>query len=240
MACVNMDCSKFVADESSPTREPSVRENSSSFPPDGPPRTRKRLRSLAKRILYRPGGVRYGQDAFIHRPCVIHGASCISLGDRSIILRDGYLSALEAYGGMRYRPRIVIGNDVYVGRHAYLTAINEISIGDGCVLSEHVYVTDLMHGLHPERGPIMQQPLESKGPVRIGPRCFLGYRAAIMPGVSLGEHCLVGANSVVTRSFGAFSMLAGVPARLIKTYSPETKQWESAQNARSSSASIPL
>ncbi len=71
------------------------------------------------------------------------------------------------------------------------------------MLSEQVYITDLSHGLQPDRGPIMKQPLESKGPVRIGPRCFLGYRTAIMPGVTLGESCVVGANSVVTRSFSA-------------------------------------
>lgn len=228
------------ADERSSPEFRTVGEHHPSLVPTGRSRAMRPLKSLAKRLLYRPGGVRYGEDAYIYRPCVIHGASCISLGNRSIILRDGYLSALEQYDGVRYRPRIVIGNDVYVGRHAYLTAISEISIGDGCVLSEHVYVTDLMHGLDPERGPIMQQPLESKGPVRIGTRCFLGYRAAIMPGVSLGEHCVVGANSVVTRSFGAFSMVAGVPARLIKVYSPETKRWESAQNIGSPLRSIPL
>lgn len=75
----------------------------------------------------------------------------------------------------------------------------------------------------------MEQPLESKGPVRIGARCFLGYRAAVMPGVTLGEHCVVGANSVVTRSFGSFSMVAGSPARLIKVYSAATGKWEGAE-----------
>jgi acetyltransferase-like isoleucine patch superfamily enzyme len=71
----------------------------------------------------------------------------------------------------------------------------------------------------------MSQPLHSKGPIVIGPDCFLGYRAVIMPGVTLGRHCVVGANAVVTRSFPDFSMVVGSPARLIKRYDPQSREW---------------
>ncbi len=188
----------------------------------------KTAKSLAKCILYRPRGISYGKGAFIRRPAKVFGPACISLGEGTVILPHSYLNAVEEYAGVRHTPKISIGSGVYIGGYAYLTAIDEISIGDGCVLSEHVYITDLMHGLSPEGGPIMQQPLESKGPVRIGPRCFLGYRAAIMPGVTLGEGCVVGANAVVTRSFGAFSMLAGAPARVVKIYSRDSRIWQDA------------
>ncbi|WP_345934273.1 acyltransferase [Granulicella sp. WH15] len=73
----------------------------------------------------------------------------------------------------------------------------------------------------------MKQALESKGPIRIGRNCFLGYRAAVLPGVTLGEGCVVGINAVVTRSFPAHSMLAGVPAKVIRTFDHSTQTWVS-------------
>jgi acetyltransferase-like isoleucine patch superfamily enzyme len=133
--------------------------------------------------------------------------------------------AIRDYQGKKYDSSIVIGNDVYIGRYVFLVAAQGITISSGCVLSEHVYITDENHGYNPLAGPIMQQELESKGPVRIGPNCLLGYRTAVMPGVTLGEWCIVGANSVVTHSFPSYSMIAGAPARLIKVYSHELRQW---------------
>jgi len=112
-----------------------------------------------------------------------------------------------------------------IGHYSFFTPAREISIGDGCVLSGHVYISDENHGFDPKAGPILKQPLESKGPVRIGNNCFLGYRVAILPGVTLGEHCVVGANSTVTRSFPAYCMLAGSPAQVIKRYSHELGEW---------------
>ena len=112
-----------------------------------------------------------------------------------------------------------------MGQYACIVATQTLIIGDGCVLSEYVYITDNGHGLSPHAGLIMKQKLFSKGEVRIGPHCFIGYRACILPGVQLGEHCVVGANSVVTKSFPGYSMVAGIPAKLIKRYSPEANEW---------------
>ena len=119
----------------------------------------------------------------------------------------------------------MLGDDVHIGRYACLTSISSIVIEDGCLLSEYVYISDLTHGLSPERCLIVDRPLVSKGPVHIGAHTFIGYRACIMPGVTLGKHCVVGANSVVTRSFSDYSMIAGCPARLMKQYSLTAKDW---------------
>lgn len=184
--------------------------------------------SLAKRIWRHPYGVQMGTGTSLLRPWHIKGRQYIAIGADTRILDHFRVQAIDEYAGQRYSPSVIIGNNIYIGREAYFTAIDRIEIGDGCVLSDYVYITDEMHGIAPDGGPIMEQPLLSKGPVKIGRRCFLGFRAAILPGVTLGDHCVVGSAAVVTRSFPAFSMIAGSPARLVKRYNQGTRSWDPA------------
>jgi acetyltransferase-like isoleucine patch superfamily enzyme len=195
------------------------------------PMIRKTLRMVAKRILYpTPRNLRRcGSDSYILKPRLINGPENIELGDRTIILRHSWLSAISEYAGERFHPRLELGNDVYVGRYACIVATQSLRIEDGCVLSEHVYISDNAHGLSPKAGLIMKQKLTRKGEVHLGRHCFIGYRACILPGVQLGEHCIVGANSVVTKSFPAYSMVAGIPAKLIKVYSLDIDDWISVE-----------
>jgi acetyltransferase-like isoleucine patch superfamily enzyme len=173
-----------------------------------------------------PRGVTAGKDVRIIRPHNrIDARGRILIGDRTIIGSNPLIAPILEYEGIHYDPEIRIGKDVYIGPNVYLASISGITIGDGCVLSEFVYINDASHGLNPEAGLIMKQSLVQGGSIAIGRHCFLGLRSAIMPGVTLGDHCVVGINSVVTRSFPAYSMVAGAPARLIKRYSQEHKSW---------------
>lgn len=184
-------------------------------------------------LLQRPGGLAaLGALSRIERPRILQGRRHIHIGTATHIKSDGYIAAITNYAGSQYAPRVCIGNDVYIGRSAYISCCDQVNIGNGTVLSEHVYITDLNHGFDPTAGLIMKQALESKGAVSIGENCFLGYRAVIMPGVSLGNWCIVGANSVVTHSFPAYSMIAGTPARLIRQYQANERRWVSTDNLK--------
>lgn len=194
-----------------------------------------RALGLCRRILgmYHPFGLgRLGIGSAIHTPRVLWGRKNIRIGKKVLILENSFIQAIPKYANQAFHGFIDIGDNVYIGRNVYLTAIQGITIGEGSVLSEHVYITDLSHGFDPEAGPIMKQPVSSKGPVEIGRNCFLGYRVTVMPGVRLGDWCIVGANSVVTHDFPAYSMVAGTPAKLVKAYSKELKQWVGLEKAR--------
>jgi acetyltransferase-like isoleucine patch superfamily enzyme len=188
------------------------------------------FRNYLKRIInLGPFGMRhFGRGSFILMPRRLIGATYMTIGASVSIDRHSWLAAYGEYAGYAYTPRIMIGDHVTIGRHACITAINRIEIGSNCLLSEQVYISDHSHGNDPLSGPAVRQPLVSKGPVIIGDDTFIGYRACILPGVTLGRNCVVGANAVVTRSFPDFSMVAGAPARIIKRYSAEKVQWISA------------
>jgi acetyltransferase-like isoleucine patch superfamily enzyme len=168
-----------------------------------------------------------GDNSFIFMPRKIRGRSYIEIGNDTCINSNAWIDAIERYQEQKFTPSIKIGDNVHVGQYSCIMCIDSICIDDGCVLSEYVYITDLFHGFDPTKGLIMSQNLISKGNVKIGESSFIGYRACIMPGVTLGKHCIVGANSVVTKSFPDYSMIAGSPAKLIKTFSFEKQDWVS-------------
>jgi acetyltransferase-like isoleucine patch superfamily enzyme len=180
------------------------------------------FRESLRQWLRRPSGVTMGRGSSVMRPWRFLGANGVSIGTRTHVQAGGYWEC-AARGGLQ--GTIVVGDDVFIGFRSFITAVSLISIGDDCVLSSEVYLADLSHGLDPRAGPILMQELESKGPTRLGRGCFLGYRAAVLPGVTLGDHCVVGTNSTVTRSFPAYSMVAGSPARLIKRFSQQHGVW---------------
>jgi acetyltransferase-like isoleucine patch superfamily enzyme len=186
----------------------------------------KRFAKRLKARLFAPYKIRHiGESSRIHRPRTIDGAEFISLGSGSMIRAHAWLCAIKEHAGRQYTPSIEIGDNVYIGHYVCITCIDSVCIESDCVLSEGVYLADSAHGYDPDKGPIMQQALTSKGPVRVGRGSFLGFRSIIMPGVSLGKHCVVGAHTVVTRSFPDYSMVVGSPARIVKRFAPDSGRW---------------
>lgn len=172
-----------------------------------------------------PRGLVIGNGTILSRPNSVQGAAHVRIGARTRIGAGAYIAAITGHAGEAFDPSVRIGDDVYIGSHFHLASVSKVEIGDACALSDYVYIADVAHGLDPASGPIMAQPLVRAGDVVIGRSTFVGYRASILPGVTLGRHCVVGAGSVVTKSFPDYSMVAGNPARLIKRYDPAAKAW---------------
>ena len=183
------------------------------------------VKRLIKSVIYRPRLAKLGVDSIVLLPRWIYNGKNISVGNNSIIGRFSVLHPIAKFGEKKYSSKILIGDDVYIGGYSQIHCMESIIIDDGCVLSEHVYISDIAHGLVPDAGLIMEQDLECKGPVHIGANTFIGYGVSVMPGVALGKNCIVGTRSVVTHSFPDYSMIAGSPAKLLKKYCFETKKW---------------
>lgn len=124
------------------------------------------------------------------------------------------------------KPVVRIGNKVLIGAYSSIGCSNEVVIEDDVMLAPHVHITDRNHSYEDINAPINRQPAVSQGPVVIGRDAWLGYGVQIMPNVRVGRHCVVAAGSVVTKDTPDYSVVAGIPARIVKKYNFETSQWE--------------
>lgn len=183
----------------------------------------KTIKNILISFYPKPIGIaKIGSGSAVLLPRKIEGASRIKIGNNSIVGKRSWIAAYDRYGEQRFTPDVCIGEDVRIGSGLILTAVDRVIIEGGCLLSENVFITDHSHGMVPSQESPSEQRLNSRGPVRIGRHCFIGIRAVIMSGVTLGDYCVVGANSVVTNSFPERCVVAGVPARVIKIL-PEVK-----------------
>jgi acetyltransferase-like isoleucine patch superfamily enzyme len=118
---------------------------------------------------------------------------------------------------------IYIGNRTRIGIGS--TLIGPVNIGDDVRLAQNVVVTGLNHQYQDVSVPISEQGIKTEQ-IYIGDETWIGANAVILPGVFIGKHCVIAAGSVVTRNIPSHSVVAGNPARIIKSYHTETKEWE--------------
>jgi acetyltransferase-like isoleucine patch superfamily enzyme len=132
----------------------------------------------------------------------------ISVGDKSLIGRKIFLSCSKD-------GEITIGDHCSINTGCHLVAIKGIRIDRGTLIGEYVSIRDQNHGFEDPNMLVLEQGF-SANPIVIEEDCWIGRSVFIRAGVTLGKGCVVGANSVVTKSFEPYSVIAGIPAHLIR------------------------
>jgi acetyltransferase-like isoleucine patch superfamily enzyme len=144
----------------------------------------------------------------------------ISIGSNFTALQRLRIEAIDKFGQQIFKPNIIIGNNVSINTDVHIGCINKVVIGNNVLMASRIYISDHSHGDVSSEAiqlPPNSRDLVSKGPVVIADNVWIGEGVCIFPNVSIGENCIIGANAVVTKSFTKNSVIAGVPARLIKT-----------------------
>lgn len=144
----------------------------------------------------------------------------IHIGANTMI--SGHVALSAGWGpvhhGLHERV-VVIGDRCLIGRGSSVVGHRLIEIGDDVWTGHNVHITDMNHGYEDLDRPISQQN-QPEAPVSIGSGSWLGHNTVVLPGVTIGEHVVVGAGSIVTSDLPSFSVAVGSPARVIRSYDP--------------------
>lgn len=165
----------------------------------------------------------------VRRPFVLRGRKFIDFGNN---LTTGYWCRFEVFQtDAEDRVRLKFGDNIQVNDFVHICALDSVEIGDGCMFASHIYISDNSHGRYeggendssPEIAPDHREYITA--PVKIGKNCWLGEGVIVMPGVTIGDGCVIGAHSIVNTNIPAASIAIGSPAKVIKQFSFEEKRW---------------
>ena len=132
---------------------------------------------------------------------------------------------------IRKNGKVEIGDGTDIGQSSRMDCEGHIRIGKEVLTGPNVYITDLNHEYRDVTRSVMKQgihfvPVNGRPNIDIGDGSWIGRNVVIVGNVLIGKHCVIGANTVVTKDIPDYSVVAGSPARIIKRYNQETQMWE--------------
>lgn len=171
----------------------------------------RRIRSLYLSLLFN-----CSTDNVFGRIGLIEGYKYIKIG-RKCVFNDCFF--LTAWSISEKRPLLKIGNRCCFGAYNHISCANEIVIGNNVLTGKWVTIIDNNHGRTNYESlitPPQSRDIITKQRMRIDDNVWIGDKATILPGVSIGVGSVVAANSVVTHDVPSYCVVAGNPARIIK------------------------
>lgn len=161
-----------------------------------------------------------GKKSCIFKPMQVDNPTGISLGDEVFVGHYSWLIGASSPADIGLH----IGNNCVIGHFAHIVATKQVIIEDGVLAADKVFITDCTHSYLDVNLPVSEQEILFSGPVSIGEGSWLGENVCVC-GVSIGKHCVVGANSVVTKDLPDYCVAVGAPAKIIKYYNPDHEVW---------------
>jgi acetyltransferase-like isoleucine patch superfamily enzyme len=165
-------------------------------------------------------------------------ATRITLGNSVILSEHAWLNV--ATGDPTGEPTIVIDDNCVIAVGSIISAKNQIHLERDVNIAQQVLIMDHNHAYEALEIPILKQGITKGGRIRIGEGSWIGHGAAILCSrgdLTIGRHCVVSANSVVTRSIPDYSVVFGIPAMIIRQYDPEARSWRMGPLSRAEATS---
>ena len=154
------------------------------------------------------------RHAFCRWP--VHGNVLEALQEGRLELGDGTLFEPGVWITCPGEARIRIGQGCFLNLNVMVASHTLVEIGDHCMFANGCFVTDGNHRFDDPDKPVTWQGFTTKGPTRLGDNVWCGANVVITSGVTIGERCVIGANSVVTQDLPDHAIAAGAPAKVLR------------------------
>ncbi|MBD3338144.1 MAG: acyltransferase [Candidatus Lokiarchaeota archaeon] len=175
-------------------------------------------------LLFRSNFKSFGANSYILYPLDIQNAKYIEICEGVRILKKAWLAAIKID---EYDPKLKIDDFARLGNFNHIASVRSVYIGKKVLTADKVYISDNLHSFENISRAIIDQPTKFNRAVTIGDETWIGENVCII-GANIGKHCVIGANSVVTKDIPDYSIAVGVPAKIIKKYNFKTGKWEKA------------
>lgn len=139
-----------------------------------------------------------GIHSVIKKPIRILGGRNIQIGDYTLILNGLRVETLEKWNEQKFHPNLIIGNHVSIGQSVHLVCASQIIIHDYVSIGPFSMINDCTHGYYDSSLPLSVQDISTK-PIEVGEGTIVGMSVCILPGVKIGKHCYIGANTTIAK-----------------------------------------
>ncbi len=177
------------------------------------------LANLKNRFLF--GG--YGKDVYIEPGAFINRPRFVHMGNHVRVKRNTSIN-LHPKDKKSKGILLFVGDNTIISESCFISACNRIVIGENVGISPNVMIIDNSRKIGDISRPSKEQDLKI-GHVEIGADSWIAYGACVMPNVTIGKHCIIGALSVVNRDIPSYSVAVGAPAKVIKRFDMEKRIW---------------
>lgn len=174
---------------------------------------------------------KFGKKSCIYKPLCVIGKKNIRIEDNVFIRNGARIECVSRWGKEKYLPEISIGRGTVIEQSSHIISAGKLSIGEGNVISSNVFISNVEHFFGEIDKSVLDQSLIVND-VQIGNYCFIGTGVKILSGSCIGNNVIIGAGSVVKGNIPDYSVVVGTPARVVKKYNFETKQWERIESVK--------
>ena len=182
--------------------------------------------------------LRIDKNIIIQSPYRIINHDRITFGRNVFLGPDSILFAMSQYPSswmkhpdldqeiQMFDSEIEFGNNISATGGLQITAFSKVTIEDNVMFATNVHINDGSHGYETACVPYKYQPISKISPITIKSGSWIGQNVIVLPGVTIGQLSIIGANSVVTKSIPDQCIAVGAPAAVVKKWDNHSERWQ--------------